>query len=284
MNIKNIISDSLRYPFRDWKKFLMFGLMFLIPFLVGFAVSSSEYVWISIIFMFFVGFFVNGYLFRILNTSLDDLTELPEFDDWKEMFIDGVKVFSVVIVYSAPVILIIAFLLITFYQLFVITGSTYHGSLELNQYILSLVNSEIGSMFENYLLILNGLLISLGEVIFAIVGIFYIIIIIPLCLMGLGNMANYYGEFSAAFRLPEIFKDINCIGWINLIKWYIVIGIIYLVLFRIIPGFISSILYLNHLFVPIIHLIWGGVFIGFIVVPFSYMFFARAVALLYMSE
>jgi hypothetical protein len=279
MNIKNIISDSLRYPFRDWKKFLMFGLMFLIPFLVGFAVSSSEYVWISIIFMFFVGFFVNGYLFRILNTSLDDLTELPEFDDWKEMFIDGVKVFSVVIVYTAPVILIIAYLLITLYQL-VITGSTYYqGSLELNQYILSLVNSEIGSMFENYIIILYDIL---G--IYAIVGIFYIIIIIPICLMGLGNMANYYGEFSAAFRLREIFEDINCIGWINLIKWYIVIGIIYLILFRIIPGFISSILYLNHLFVPIIHLIWGGVLIGFIVVPFSYMFFARAVALLYMSE
>lgn len=279
MNIKNIISDSLRYPFRDWKKFLMFGLMFLIPFLVGFAVSSGEYVWISIIFMFFVGFFVNGYLFRILNTSLDDLTELPEFDDWKEMFIDGVKVFSVVIVYTAPVILIIAYLLITFYQLFVITGSTYHGILELNQYILSLVNSEIGSMFENYMIILYDIL---G--IYAIVGIFYIIIIIPLCLMGLGNMANYHGEFSAAFRLREIFEDIDCIGWINLIKWYIVIGIIYLILFRIIPGFISSILYLNHLFVPIIHLIWGGVLIGFIVVPFSYMFFARAVALLYMSE
>lgn len=287
MDIEKIIHDSLKYPLSDWKKFLILGIMLLIPALVGFATSFSEYstdVWISIIFMFIIGLFLNGYLFRILKTSLDDLTELPEFKDWKEMFTDGVKVFSVVIVYTIPTILIIAYLLMTFYQIVVITGSTdYQASLLLNQYIFSLVNSQIGSMFVNYLFISYDLLISLPEGIYAIAGIFYIIIIIPLCLMGLGNMANY-GEFSAAFRLREIFEDINYIGWINLIKWYIVIGFVFLVLFTIIPSFISYILFLNHLDVPIINLIWEVVIAFIVLVPYSNMFFTRAVALLYMSE
>jgi len=46
-------------------------------------------------------------MFRIVKSSLNGKVELPEFNDWLNMDVDGIKVFIAFIVYSLLVILIL---------------------------------------------------------------------------------------------------------------------------------------------------------------------------------
>ena len=47
-----------------------------------------------------IDFLVEGYEFRIIQSSLTGTSELPKFNDWIKMFINGFKVFVTYIVYS----------------------------------------------------------------------------------------------------------------------------------------------------------------------------------------
>jgi Protein of unknown function (DUF4013) len=104
MNISEIIKDSLRYPLTDWKKYLILGILILI---VTTFINGPFIVPNLIIIGYIIGFFVIGYLFRIIKSSLNGNDVLPKFYNWGEMFSDGVKVLIVGIVYSIPAILII---------------------------------------------------------------------------------------------------------------------------------------------------------------------------------
>lgn len=80
------------YVFEDprWvPKILIGGLMYLLGiFLIGF-------------------FFVAGYAARLArNVAAGEARPLPEWDQWGEDLIDGVRIFGVVLVYYVPVILI----------------------------------------------------------------------------------------------------------------------------------------------------------------------------------
>ena len=89
----------LNFPFRDAKaaqktligSLLMFA-QFIIPVLPGIVVM--------------------GYLSRVLRrvTEGDGQASMPEWDDWGGLFMDGVKVFAAIFVYSLPMILIVGFL------------------------------------------------------------------------------------------------------------------------------------------------------------------------------
>jgi uncharacterized membrane protein YjfL (UPF0719 family) len=98
MNLKEMMKNSLRYPFTDIKKFIFLGIFILIS-----SVISNEAGTIPIIYIFgaLIGLFVVGYIFRVMKLSLNDVTsELPEFNLWVEMFLDGLKVVSVSLVYA----------------------------------------------------------------------------------------------------------------------------------------------------------------------------------------
>ncbi len=58
-----------------------------------------------------LGLLIVGYLFRIVK-SLGDAVRLPAFNSWFNMFVDGVKVFLVNVVYFMPIILIILIFLV----------------------------------------------------------------------------------------------------------------------------------------------------------------------------
>jgi hypothetical protein len=282
MSIKEIIGDSLRYPILDWKKFLLLGFITLIISTSGIVISLGANpvdVWILILIGFVIGFFVNGYLFKIVKSSLDDLADPPKFDNWKVMFIDGVKVFLVAIVYSIPTILITAYFIVLLFEPYFSFSGT-----ELNSLLLNFVCSLIEPIFSNFILILYDSFILVPEGIYAIIGIVYMVIIIPIFLMALGNMANYDGEFVAAFRFSEIFDDIGSIGWINLLKWYVVTGILFLIIVVIIPNLISYIFYSIHFNMLLVDIIWSVAIYMMFFVPYSYMFFARSLALFYISE
>ncbi|BAZ99207.1 hypothetical protein tca_01148 [Methanothermobacter sp. EMTCatA1] len=91
MDIGEIVNDAIRYPSSDWKKVIILGVLIIASILI------------------LPVFLVMGYGFRALKASIAGFDELPEFDEWGEMFVDGLKVFVVQIAYMiVPLIIIFA--------------------------------------------------------------------------------------------------------------------------------------------------------------------------------
>ncbi|MBI4813475.1 MAG: DUF4013 domain-containing protein [Methanobacterium sp.] len=264
------------YPLSDLKKFLILGIITLITsisaIVQSFGAIDDLVVWILLLIGFVIGFLVNGYFLKILNSSLGDLSETPVFGDWKTMFTDGLKVFLVSVVYSLPAILII---------IYFIPGSFEYLSLmgmDLNYLLTGLFESKIGLMFLHFIFILNDFMIMIPEGVTAFIGILYMVAVAPVFFMALVHMTNYDGDLKAAFRFNEIINEISEIGWGKLIIWYVTMGIIFLVLSTGI-NILAYILYpVSWLWVNVIVVLYSF-FIAYLI-----MFFARSSALLYISE
>jgi hypothetical protein len=226
MDIGYLTSDAAKYPLNDWKKVIILGILFLISFLIVPA------------------FLAMGYVFRVLKWSIADVDDLPDFDEWGKMLIDGVKVFLVQLVYFiVPSIIIIAVLWASIGSLMTLQASG--GTVDLNA-ALSLM---------------GGLLI-LGLIVAVIFGVFFTI--------ALTNMAYYDGKLGAAFRFREILDIISNIGWVDFIVWYVVMIIIGSAM-----GFVVSILGL----IPIL----GWALVILILYPYINLLYARALGLLFVS-
>ena len=125
---------------------------------------------------------------------------------------------------------------------------------------------------ENFL----GISLNLFGEIIALLILFYVIIILPIFLIAIAGMAYEEGELRSAFRFREILEDIRDIGWVNLIKWYIISGILFLILF-VLGSFIAFLFsFINFALVSVL--------ISLILIPYSYMYYVRALALIYKPE
>ena len=279
MDIKGITGDAVKYPLSDWKKLLILGIIILITGITGVATTlgATNIYLVSIlaIFGFIIGFLVNGYMFRIVRSSLNGVAKLPEFKHWIDMGIDGLKVFITFIVYSIPVILIISIFTPVFFD----SNTALVWGINPLELLIGSLNSVILPGIWSLTALLYDLSLSSPEGIFAIImGLVYLIIITPIFLVAIANMAYYDGEFRSAFRFHEIFDEISSIGWIKLTKWYVTTGILFLILFIIITNIIAYIFSLAHLSIG------GELLVSLIVAPYFYMFFARSMALYYMPD
>jgi hypothetical protein len=261
MDLGEIIGDAVRYPFSDWKKILILGILAMISSLgiamlfIGTLLGIKYVLVIILLFImgyFIFGFLIDGYNFKIIKTSLSGVRVLPEFNNWVEMFVDGIKVSVVFIVYIIPAILIITF-----------AGLSVLSTLE------SLVSNP--SAID-----LNIILSILSATILVIIAILYIIIILPINYMAIAHMADNNSKFRAAFRFHDIIDKIGRIGWGNLIIWYLVTGTIYITI-SVIGSIITSIFSILN---PII----GIVISSLIISPYLYMYINRSIALFYLSE
>lgn len=275
MDIKEIVRDSLRYPFSDWKKFLFLGVLILIN--GGLLITSFEVfiplskysVGFFVIIEFIVGILVSGYLFKIVKSSLDGGVKLPEFASWSNLFINGIKVFIISIVYFMPIILIVLAFLI-------------------------MVPSKIGIAMKIFILsdpssvsqILLDLTNYLGMGIWYLISILYMIILNPIVGIAIAHMAYHDSKFGAAFKFREILNKIGSIGWKNFILWYIVIGYLYLVLYVLGILIITFFEVISVHYYPSIEivLLLLSMLIILILLPFRFMYFTRALALFYKSE
>jgi hypothetical protein len=79
MSIIRNISDSLQYPIKNWAKLIILGVILVIP---------------------VVNFIGLGYYLRIMKSTWAGLDELPDFRGVGELFIDGLKVLIVCIIYA----------------------------------------------------------------------------------------------------------------------------------------------------------------------------------------
>jgi hypothetical protein len=204
MNIKEIIYDSMKYSSSDWMKVIILGFISLFLFMGILGILKLEPYTILLI----PGIFSLGYLFRVLKHTLEGSDEIPDFEGWWEMFIDGLRVMLVALIYILPVILVS---LIPNFTQNAITLGSFSG--------ISLWSFLSESKVQ--------------IIVFAVVGIIE--------LMGIANLALHQGKIGAAFRFGEIIRRISTIGWAKYVIWYLIIWIIGLV------AFLMSILALNIL-------------------------------------
>ena len=228
MDIGEIVSDSVMYPSSDWKKVLIMGLLAIISFLI------------VPIFLFM------GYGFRALKSSMAGSEELPDFDEWGEMFIDGLKVFVVEFVYF----------LIPSIILFIGLWGTISA-------IMFASTTGDASALAGLSMGLVGITTIIAIILYIVLGL--------IATIGLANMAYNNSELGAAFRFGEIMEIISQIGWVDYIIWFVVMIIISAV-----GGLIAGILNI----IPII----GTLIAALIVYPYINLVVYRALALLYAYE
>lgn len=253
MNITHIMKDSLKYPFSDWKKFLIFGIILVFTnmfSIISLFTDDLTLAFGSLVSGFIIGFLAKGYLFRIIKSSKTSGEEPPKFNAWGGMFKDGIKVLLVGLVY-----LIIPFFLIVILGLFLL------------------------EIFGNLILNLGGTLSTSATYGFGIdflllVAILYVVLIVPITLLALANMARNDSKLRSAFRFHELFSKIREIGWKNLLLWYITVGIPFLILLVTDIG-------MAFLLSNLITLKLGLVLIAVILATYFYMYLARSLGLFY---
>ena len=188
MEMGNIIKKAFKYPFSNWKRYLILGLIFLVSVLI-FEVSGGfgnpEYRISLLIAYVVINLVIEGYLFRSMENSIKGENELSKFDQWPKMFTDGVKVFLALFIYGfIPGIMLV-----------------------------------IG-----YVLLIQYALMDVGTVIL-LIGIFLTVLFVLFVNMALANMA-YHGKLSAALKIREIYDRLKIIGWMRYIFFSIIITVI----------------------------------------------------------
>lgn len=154
-----MFSDSyISYPFSNFNRIVVLGILFCTG-----------------VFFIIPAIFAGGYLLRIIENTIKNDYVLPPFENWKKMFIDGLKVAAVIIFYALPG-LIAEFALVL------------------------LIQFNYPSVFNSWLSI--GLL--------AIIVLFYTSGYI-LSITAIPRMA-FKGELKAAFQVKEVIGDIKIIG------------------------------------------------------------------------
>ena len=146
-----------------------------------------------------------GYMMRIYRGT----NPAPELNEWGSMFIDGIKLFVVEIIYALPVIFLD----------FVLLGTASVA-------FVSLLKTSA-----------SGLYIDPNAMIGLLLGIFFgsLIIVIVAVLLGLFTATAFVrfartGSFSEALNFTEIFSHIGKIGWMTyivaLLMLVIMVGIV----------------------------------------------------------
>ena len=188
--ILDIYKDSLEYSAKDWKTLVILGVFAFLSFLL------------------IPAFLITGYNYRVINTAVHGIINgrdpLPGFDDIIEMFIDGVKVFIVQIVYL--IVPAVVFL------------------------IFALLASQLTD-------VLSAVVMLIGCLLTFVVG-------IAACLMaqiGVCHMAYNDGAFSKAFEINELKGVIDEIGWSTCIATYLGLIIITVVIAFVVTALIGLI-------------------------------------------
>ena len=264
MNLREIITDAIKYPISDTRKFLIFCvliiLMSLSTILPSYGFNNSTLSIILSIVTLIVSFIVLGYSVDVVKGGTEGDVTLPDFDFVKQ-FVIGIKALILEIIYfiiPAVIVIIIA----SASGLFSSFTNIIYTSIDAmanNTSNLTMIMAAIPKSTMNTFT--NALTITL------IVAIVLFIIFSLMSFTGLVRFAKS-GSGIEGLRFRKILKDMANVGFVKIIVTLIVIYIISLAL-AVVIGLIGLIPYI-------------GVFISiFIGTPFIILFLNRAIGLLY---
>jgi hypothetical protein len=209
--------------------------------------------WLSLILaLICLGIPMNGYIMRIYRGAIP----APEVDRWGTLFIDGLKLIIVGLIYAIPIMIVWAFIYGGM-VLAVVTGNFNSAAL------------ENWSPNPGLTALLYGIEIIIG-------------IITPVASIRFART----GSFSEAFNFRAIFETIGKIGWIAYLLALIIIAIVVCIpIFIIILGFIlaggGAIFLLNLGYVAILGLLALFVLVILVLSPLFSVFQARYMTRVY---
>jgi hypothetical protein len=180
MLIKELFLEASKFAASDWKKFIYLGIILVAIDLLDHQTAETlmpDYIWYLLLVLIIVLFFIStGYLFRIIEISIDGSDQLPSFNNLMQLFKHGVKDSAVVFIYM---FIPLAILLIS-------TGL-----------ILLYFGNDVSLTFPLEIIIISIML-----------GIFLFILLQAAVL----NMAHNNGKFRAAFDFKSLIKKIRAVG------------------------------------------------------------------------
>jgi len=114
MKLKEMLVDSFWYSVSDWKKLIILGILLVLMDSEGGFSGSWVIDGLNIILFLVIlilGVLEAGYIFRVLEESVEGSKKLPKFNRFHEMAVHGLKELVIVTVYFAiPLFLFIMFL------------------------------------------------------------------------------------------------------------------------------------------------------------------------------
>lgn len=206
MDVGKIVSNSVKYPFRNIKKlpilFILFILAAIIP--IGMA-FDNRYVTIFGVIAFFVFILIApGYLFSIVNIGLNESSAMPSVSFARNIY-DTLRLFVLRAVYMIVPALIF----------FIVWHTLGVSSFD---------------MLKDFNLI--SFILTLG-LIFLIVLVTYVIFEV-LLFFAKARLA-YLNSLPEALKIHKVIGDIKNIGIGNIIKW-----LIFMAILMIVVSYISS--------------------------------------------
>jgi len=201
--------------------------------------------WLLLIVCMIIFPLILGYMVRILRGE----KPAPELKEWGSMFIDGLKLFVVELIYAAPVILLIIIAFLPLVSSLVTSGAFY-------QDFSSMSNAQVNQWFMSHPEFVSAAGILILLILAALVAAFIISIF---SFLGTVRFAKT-GRISEAFNFSAITAHIRRIGWLNYIIALVIIGVIGFIfgmitnIFSLIPviGDIIGLLVMVILYVPFI--------------------------------
>ena len=180
------IVENIKYPTTDseWiKKILIGGILLLVPIL---------------------NFVCTGYYLKVIKGSIEGGNNMPEWDDWGDLFMKGFFVLIISLAYSIiPIILISIIILVVSSSGLILAGLFESGSMGISAILFTLIGSLIGFII-----------------------LFVVNLMFP---MGLAMYANEW-SFGDAFKIREIISRIKSV-FVEYVIAIIVINILLLLVF-----------------------------------------------------
>ena len=264
MNLREIITDAVKYPISDTRKFLIFCVLIILAslstILPSYGINNSTLSIILTIVTLIVSFIILGYSVDVIKSGSEGDETLPDFDYVKQ-FVIGIKAMILDIIYfiiPAVITIIVASATGLFSSFTDIVYSSVESMVNGTDNLTMIMSAIPQTTINTFT---NALTVTL------IVGIILFIIFSLMSVTGMVRFAKS-GSGIEGLRFRQIFKDMSNIGFVKIIITLIVIYIIALLLSVVISliGFIPYI----------------GVFISiFVGVPYITLFLYRAIGLLY---
>ncbi len=194
MNLVDSLWDSFKYTSSGLTKVIIIGiLVFLLDQIdelswIGPYADIVEYILIFT--SFILGFLVAGYIFRIIEETINGSKKPPKFNKLKEMMVHGIKEIAVAFVYAFVPLLLF----------FMVTGNfDIYG---VRDVLFTGVNFTLEEGYFDILIVVE---LVLGFILDA------------LLIVAILNMAHNDGSFRSGFDFKKIFQKIKKIGLVKLI-------------------------------------------------------------------
>jgi hypothetical protein len=216
--------------------------------------------WLLLIVSMFIFPLILGYMVRIYRNE----KPAPEPGKWLELFVDGLKLLVVQIIYLLPVILLVILAFVPLVSTLVTSGVV-------SQDFSVMSDTQLKRWLDGHPGLITDLVVAGGFMIVILVAaIIFALITTLFSFLGVVRFARTR-SISEAFNFPALLSHIGRIGWVNYILALLVIGVI---------GFIFSTIVNFFSLIPVIGIIIELIVMVILYVPFI-LFSARFSALVY---